>query len=436
MRNVMTKAVAATRSSYSCALRSRSSMQGMTPAWKRHCIRQKRKKTSCTNSSPNSAVATAAATATATTATKTTAITSPSQQNTNFAMIVDQVKSFSIGTFAGLLGSLVGMGGGFVMIPMMTAARSSSRRATAAAAAGVANSSSASKGSLSSSPSWMGGLGLHQHQAHGTSLFAVGTTGLAGALGYGIHVNDDDDTAEVTISSQDDDGNDTVNNSTGAAQTRQSSSPQSKGLVQLDTALALAATAMVTARFGAIASSRLSEKSLQKALGAFMMFVAPLVPGKAYLDAYLESDDDATITITDDPSDPDVQKKHAKSQMERLIPASLIGTFSGFLSGMFGVGGGAIVVPALVLSTDMSHHSALGTSLCAMVLPAMVGVWTHSTKGNVNWRVAPLLAVGSAVGAFWGGSEVGLNLDEGVLRGGFSCLMLVLGARTWRKGAR
>lgn len=219
---------------------------------------------------------------------------------------------------------------------------------------------------------------------------------------------------------------------------QQKTSTPSKGLVELDTALALATTAMVTARFGAIASSRLSEKALQKALGAFMMFVAPLVPGKAYLEAWRD---------VNNPTNPDVHRhleeenamhtKHNQmSQIERLLPASLIGMFSGFLSGMFGVGGGAIVVPSLVLSTDMTHHAALGTSLCAMVLPALVGTYTHSTKGNVNWRVAPMLALGSAAGAFIGGREVGLNLDEGVLRAGFSCLMLVLGVKTWRKGSR
>lgn len=47
-----------------------------------------------------------------------------------------------------------------------------------------------------------------------------------------------------------------------------------------------------------------------------------------------------------------------------------------------------------------------------------------------------MLAIGSAVGAFVGGREVGLNLDEGVLRAAFLCLMLVLGVKTWRKGAR
>lgn len=305
------------------------------------------------------------------------------------------------------------------MIPMMTAARQ-------------AMTTSASKNGAAL---WRGGLGLHQHQAHGTSLFAVGTTGLAGALGYGITIGGDEEAFATT--NADDSNNAETDTITPTTQQQQSNKPQ--GLVELDTALALAATAMVTARFGAVASSRLSEHALQRALGAFMIFVAPLVPGKAYLEALYDennplSDPDAQKHAEEDAA---VHPEHGRTgRAERLLPASVIGVFSGFLSGMFGVGGGAIVVPALVLSTDMTHHTALGTSLCAMVLPAMVGTWTHSKRGNVNWRVAPMLAFGSAVGAFVGGREVGVNLDEGVLRAGFSCLMLVLGIRTWRKGAR
>lgn len=289
--------------------------------------------------------------------------------------IVHQIKSFSIGSLAGMLGSLAGMGGGFVMIPMMTASR---------------------------------GLRLTQHQAHGTSLFAVGSTGLFGALAYGIKTGGDEDDNTANTHSTD------------------TKTPQQQGLVELDIALALTASAMITARFGAIASSKLSERSLKRALGAFMLFVAPLVPGKKWLEGK-ESRENEIIQAQ-------IQAGIDKqpSNLERLLPASFIGTFSGFLSGMFGVGGGAIVVPSLVLSTDMSHHAALGTSLCAMVLPAMVGVLTHAKRGKVAWRVAPSLALGSAVGAYIGGKEIGLHLEEDVLRGGFGVLMLVLGARTWR----
>lgn len=405
MRNVKVKEIVA-----ATLRRPSMSMLGMTPAWKRHCIRQRKNVLSVSPPpSPNAVVA-------ATTTNNIAATTMVPKVESNLSLVVDQIKSFSIGSFAGLMGSLAGMGGGFVMIPMMTAARTTIN--------------SGSKGMW-----WRGGLGLSQHQAHGTSLFAVGSTGLAGALGYGIHLSDSD---EASL----DKGLSVADEKTTTQQqpiTDVQNQPK-KGLVELDTALALAATAMITARFGAIATSRLSEKSLQRALGAFMICVAPLVPGKAYLEALQDANKNpSTNTDVQKHIDEDVAMHPMQghlSQLERLLPASLIGIFSGFLSGMFGVGGGAIVVPALVLSTDMSHHSALGTSLCAMVLPAMVGTYTHSMRGNVNWRVAPMLALGSACAAFFGGKEVAMNLDEGVLRAGFSCLMLVLGVRTWRKGSR
>lgn len=313
------------------------------------------------------------------------------------SVILQQIKGLSIGSLAGMLGSLAGMGGGFVMIPMMTAAtqRIGYRRL-------------------------FSGLGLSQHQAHGTSLFAVGSTGLFGALAYGIRVDTEDE----------DDADRIHNNNNNTNISKQ------QGLVELDIAIALTATAMITARFGAIASSMLSERALKKMLGGFMLFVAPLVPGKKYITSFGNDVDTDTTSEHHIKSQANLldnrREETSSSSMERLLPASFIGMFSGFLAGMFGVGGGAIVVPSLVLSTDMTHHAALGTSLSAMVLPAMVGVWTHAKRGNVAWRVAPALAVGSAIGAYVGGKEVGLNLEEDVLRGGFGVLMLVLGARTWK----
>ena len=388
-------------------------MMGMSPAWKRHLIRQRRNDL-CDKNSMHKICTKNNATTTTTTHTVSkddgTSLLPPSP-------LMTQIKSFSIGSIAGLMGSLAGMGGGFVMIPLMTAA--------------AARRQASSKGIFSLS-SWRGGLGLQQHQAHGTSLFAVGTTGLAGALGYGITMSSYDDDEEHDEALLDDEDEEIRTKQQTSNDTEQKK--KQKGLVQLDTALALATTAMITARFGAIASSRLSERMLQRALGAFMICVAPLVPGKAYLESLHDNGSNPIPTERDVTTMQHLHGAH-KSQVERLLPASVIGMFSGFLAGIFGVGGGAIVVPALVLSTDMPYHSALGTSLCAMVLPAVVGCYTDSLKGNVNWRVAPMLAFGSAVGSFFGGREVGLNMDEGYLRAGFSCLMFVLGVKTWRKGS-
>ena len=148
-----------------------------------------------------------------------------------------------------------------------------------------------------------------------------------------------------------------------------------------------------------------------------MLVVAPMVPAKAYF-----------LQLRDEKVKAD-NNLCEKSFLQRIGPPAVIGLGSGFLAGLFGVGGGAIVVPALTLCTDMTHYQALGTSLCAMASPAMVGTSTHYSKGNVAMRIAPTLALGSFVGAYLGG-KLGLQTDETTLRWGFSGLMMVLGVRT------
>ena len=212
-------------------------------------------------------------------------------------------------------------------------------------------------------------LRLTQHQAHGTSLFAVAATGVAGALGYGN--------------------------------------------VHWEAAAAIATCGMVTARLGAATTTRMSEHALKRALGVFMLMVAPIVPAKTYFIQQSEKPKEETL---DTPL------------IERIIAPAMIGMGSGFLAGLFGVGGGAVVVPALSVFTDMTHYQALATSLSAMCLPAIVGTATHFAKGNVAMHVAPTLALGSFVGAYLGG-KLGLYINEDALRWGFSGVMVVLGTK-------
>jgi uncharacterized membrane protein YfcA len=269
---------------------------------------------------------------------------SPKNSNTKEPPPTNQkLLSFGVGSIAGLAGSLAGMGGGFIMIPLMT------------------------------SPAL---LSITQHMAHGTSLFAVTTTGLAGGLSYA-----------------------------------------QEGNVDFYSAGAIAVSGMLTARFGAKFSNKLSQKELKKVLGAFMLFVAPIVPLKPYLMSSNETTPTSTSTSLED------------SRVEIVGISACIGLFSGFMAGLLGVGGGAVVVPALTLFTPMDHYTALGTSLTAMGLPALVGTMTHYKAGNVNMRIAPLLALGSLIGAY-GGGMIGTNLDEDLMRKGFSGLMLTLGIRT------
>lgn len=82
-----------------------------------------------------------------------------------------------------------------------------------------------------------------------------------------------------------------------------------------------------------------------------------------------------------------------------------IGLLSGFLSGMFGIGGGIVIVPLLVMLAKFPRKLAAGTSLGAIVPAALVGVASYAAVGNVDWIVALVLVVGSVIGA-----QVGAHL--------------------------
>lgn len=77
----------------------------------------------------------------------------------------------------------------------------------------------------------------------------------------------------------------------------------------------------------------------------------------------------------------------------------ILGLAAGFLSGMFGVGGGILVVPGLMAVAGFSQRLASGTSLAVIVPLASVGVITYATHGSVSWTGALLLAAGAMVGS-------------------------------------
>jgi len=83
------------------------------------------------------------------------------------------------------------------------------------------------------------------------------------------------------------------------------------------------------------------------------------------------------------------------------------GATAGFLSGLFGVGGGLIMVPALVLLVGMAQHRAHATSLAAIVPIAVVGASIFGGSANVNLAAAGLLVAGSL-----GGVQVGTRLMD------------------------
>ena len=99
---------------------------------------------------------------------------------------------------------------------------------------------------------------------------------------------------------------------------------------------------------------------------------------------------------------------HTDSQsltLRRILLVIATGVGAGFLSGLFGVGGGLVIVPALMAVLRMDQRRASSTSLAAIIVTAAVGSGTYALHGEVSWAGAALLVVGALAG-----SQVGVWL--------------------------
>ena len=102
-----------------------------------------------------------------------------------------------------------------------------------------------------------------------------------------------------------------------------------------------------------------------------------------------------------------------------------IGLLAGLLSGLFGVGGGTVIVPLLVLLLHFDQRLAAGTSLAAIVPTATVGVISYAVHGSVAWVPALILAAGSVVGAQIG-TRLLPRISQTALRWGFVAFLAVV----------
>ena len=214
-------------------------------------------------------------------------------------------------------------------------------------------------------PLMVGILKFDQKTAHGTSLIALVFTGASGALAYGL-----------------------------------------QGSVDVKASLIMASTAMITARFGAKFAHALPEWKLKRGFGLLQFFVA----GMLILKPFLGQGEEATSLVT------------------YLVILLLTGVFTGFLSGMMGVGGGTIMVPAMVVLAGMGQHISQGSSLLAMVPTGSVGAYTYWKLGSVRKEILPVLIAGIFIGSFSSGTAAQFIPDY-VLKWAFCAVLLWTGVK-------
>ncbi|MFN8588528.1 MAG: sulfite exporter TauE/SafE family protein [Candidatus Eisenbacteria bacterium] len=249
----------------------------------------------------------------------------------------DRLRASLTGFVAGLAGGLFGVGGGIVLVPLLT-----------------------------------GFFALTQHQAHGTSLAAIGATAIAGLVVYGTH-----------------------------------------GQVDWASAALMGLASIAFARLGARGAARVSRSGLTRAFAVFLAIVAARMLWKA----------------------PTGTGEALVTGVWRVPAVLAVGAAVGLLSGFLGVGGGILAVPALALLFGEPQRTAQGTSLAVILVTAPFGALEHHRHGNVVARVVPWLALGAGLGAPLA-SALAQVLPQAALARGFAAFLLVNAVNTWVRAAR
>jgi uncharacterized membrane protein YfcA len=114
-----------------------------------------------------------------------------------------------------------------------------------------------------------------------------------------------------------------------------------------------------------------------------------------------------------------------------ILIALAIGLGAGVMSGLFGIGGGIVIVPLLVMVAGLTQVKATGTSLASLLLPVgALGAWRYYTAGNVDVRGALFIAIGLFFGAYVG-AVFANDLSPLALRRAFAVFLVLVAAKMW-----
>ena len=111
--------------------------------------------------------------------------------------------------------------------------------------------------------------------------------------------------------------------------------------------------------------------------------------------------------------------------------AAVIGLVGGLCSGLFGVGGGVVMVPAMLFFTALAighTQEAVGTSLIVIIPTALVGALRHKMLGNINWPIALMLIPGALLGG-WLGASLTTGISSENLKRIFGGFLILVGCK-------
>jgi len=185
------------------------------------------------------------------------------------------------------------------------------------------------------------------------------------------------------------------------------------GEVELQTGLIFAIAGMLGAPIGSWISGQIPASALLLAFAGLMLYVAI----RMWRGTTGRKTDAATCTNED--ASPATCQRDAAGRLVLTSRCGLllvcVGLATGLLSGLFGVGGGFVIVPALVLFSGMSMHHAVGTSLMVIALVSVSGVTAHLTAGRAIDPTMTLLFIAGGVAGLFAGQQLGKRLSGPML---------------------
>ncbi len=205
-------------------------------------------------------------------------------------------------------------------------------------------------------------LGVEAHEAVGMSLAVVGATSLVGAV---LHYR--------------------------------------RGMVQLKTGLIFGAAGIVGALLGSPLTRLLSPSALMMTFATLMLVVAVLMLRRKSNDFEVES----------------------VEQVLSVWKALLVGFGVGVLTGFLGVGGGFLIVPALVMFGGLGMKEAIGTSLFVIFLNCVAGLVGHASQNNFDWNLTALVTILAVAGTIFG-TLLSHRVAASKLQKGFAMFVLAV----------
>lgn len=185
------------------------------------------------------------------------------------------------------------------------------------------------------------------------------------------------------------------------------------GNIELKSGIWIALTSIVGAQIGAMFASKMGEGNLSSSFGIVLIIAGLSMVRKSYKE---KGDKPAAGGLI-----------HFKAEWQRILAALFIGLGIGILSGIFGAGGGVMILLALIILMSFPLHKAIGTSTLIMAITALSSTVGYAIRGKIDILLGSFLAAGSILGAVLG-SRYANKVNEKTLQKVVGICFVVMGA--------